>query len=233
MIRKIFGQAIIADYPAALRHIQTEDINLAIWQSPLSDETKSYLKKLQLKKLTRKNKWYGDGGYWTYLGKSTIIEPFSQNLSQKDKLRLIQQTFGNLPSTDGKEALSTDILKLTQEFAKATNCEKMSFNFLVFKARPQTSFWHTDIKSHRGIITLKGNLGTIWQPNKSLPRTKDRNKTYWGYVKPDDTIQQMKSGDFAIFKCQDSKSPLVHATPPTFMTRGYRLALLMGPDRSA
>ncbi len=220
-MKKEFRQAAIGNTQRALDAIRQDAVNLAVWRDPLSPETKKYLEKLPLRKLAAQGRNQDNYCFRLY---DSVVVPDHMN-------KILLQTLSVLPESKGRESLVMDTIKLAEAFTRATGAPPEVAHLLVFKpAKDGPGFWHVDDGNNLGIITLKGDTGTLWRPDESLPAdVEDRCKTYWGNVKPETEhyIQQLARYDFAIFKCNKAPNPLVHATPPRSMTRSYRMALLL------
>jgi len=223
LLKKRFRQAAEGDFPGVLENIRRAEINLAVWNDPLSAASKAYLAGLNLKKLARGREW--EDGYYAYAGDLRAAS------SKKDLAKAATDALKDLPNGEGKDALARDIGKLVEAFAKASRGRNVTGTLLIFKPTAEGGgFWHADQKKRRGIITLKGDRATLWAPDDAPLKQQDEEGIYWGCVNPrkQKFIQEIAPQDFAIFKCLPFPNPLKHATPVPPMSTEYRLALLIG-----
>lgn len=223
MLQEHFKQAANGHFAGVLEKIRVPEINLSVWQNPLSAESKTYLANLQLKKIGGSSRYLD--GYFKILGRVFRV-------SENRLAASVDKLLNKLPEREGKDALRADVGKLFQAFTGALQKKSAGFSLLIFKpAADGGGFWHTDAGKHRGIITLRGNRGTLWAPETARLQKEDESGIYWSKVNLEKQkfIQEILPQDFAIFKCRPSRNPLRHATPPPSICREYRLALIMYP----
>jgi hypothetical protein len=231
-----FGQAAIGDDADVLGQILVPQFNLAVWRGAGENLSRSaYMQSLDLDSLGQANPLRDN--YF----KSLFSLPVSSSPSQR--LAMIAALTANLRTADfpaeapsginqphddfTRRDLASALYDLTTHFAASIG-KRSRVTLLIFYP-DGNHFWHSDGGPARGIITLRGNKGTIWRPDSSLVGQTCSYGTYWGDVEPEkqDFIQSIEPGDMAIFKCKNHKNPLVHATPES---NEPRLVAIMGPS---
>lgn len=219
---KIFEHAVSSDNPKVLEEISREDINLAVWENPLSPHSRQYLDGLDLNRdIVPKNSQYYE---------HTKIQVFNRETGTQTMAELVDY----LPDREHKEALIDDLVRLKDSFLKATGFDQVNVAPMLFKPRAADrsnplstpGFWHTDGGNNIGIITLKGDKGTLIRPNSSVTNYQSEIRKIEAVIPEEQPfIREIGVGQFAIFKCLNHDSPLIHATPPYPMTRERRLVL--------
>lgn len=233
MFKHSFNQAVFGDNPAVLAQINRDEINLAVWENALSPEARAYADHLNLPDLCTDR--VCTGNYYFMLGRATL-DPDDQHRRQA-----IESLVSSLPEDDGKVTLVEDMLKLSDEFARAAGAEEIGVSLIAFRPGSESGqggYWHTDPGVMWTNITLAGETGMLWRSDQTLPADQPRNQPHWGRVDARveaGIIQHLNPGDLAVFKCRFYPNPLVHATPPGDMLQGWRLMMGMGklkkPDR--
>jgi hypothetical protein len=214
-----YNQAVNGFKPDILTEIRRREVNLAIWRDPLCGSTKSYLKTLPLLKLSKKAKKLEEA---CYLLSHVDIPPYKAKESIKELIK-------PLPYKEGKAALEEDLVRLTEAFKAATGKRPDSVQLLIYKPlKSLGGTWQTETGKKRGVITLKGDCGTLWHPNEHLPEEYDLEEVMAVDPETDKLHLQVKPHDFAIFNGSDTTNPLVHATPPRFMCAQHRLVAVLG-----
>ena len=219
-----FQHAAVSHDPDVLALIGHPQINLTVWKRAASSQ--KYVENLDLQALGPQAAWKDD--YFKVLLTHGYRGPSSAKARRQSERALEQKmTDSGFPDEDGRKDLATRLISFTDIFAEAAGLNGAGFSLLLFRPRGNM-FWHTDDGPTRGIVTLRGDAGTLWRPEPSLTPGKPRNLTYWGNVEPEkqDYIQSIDPGDLAIFKCRDAENPLVHASPTCQQTR---LVMIMGP----
>ena len=223
MLKQHFRQAAEGISPSVLKKIRRAEINLAVWHDPLSPESKAYLAGLDPQQLAGGRPWRD--GYFTDIGR------LKASTTKQARAKAVAGLLENLPAGKGRDALARDVEKLVVAFTRAVNGKNITGSLLVFKpTKDGGGFWHADSDNQRGIITLKGDKGTLWAPDDAPLKKEDKKGVYWGKVKPvkHTFMQEMKPQDFAVFKCLPFPNPLRHATPPPPLSSEYRLTFIMG-----
>lgn len=225
-----FANAAISNDPDVLAQIATPQFNLAVWKraaEPLRQS--SYIRNLDLDALTGDEPWR-DNYFKSLLshgvGPAMSTKRRRSGLAHLDE-QLAQAGFpeAKLERSVNRKVLGEKLYDFAGHFAAAMG-QRVGFTLLKFRPDPGM-FWHTDDGPARAIVTLRGDEGTLWRPDQSLPAGKPRNLTYWGPVKlaHQPYAQTLAPGDMAIFKCRGNENPLVHASPLCTKTR---LVMIMG-----
>jgi hypothetical protein len=237
-MKYMFNQAVISQEAAVVNEIRKDEIKLSVWQNPLSTksitfidaiedsvvdslvkrETESYKNDPRFKSFRDEERYYSQLGY----------KEFDASDYEGDMRELLK------PIAFGKDydAFERDIFRLTEVFGAAIQKNELRAQLIVFKPRPRLAgqgasnggYWHVDGGNYIGIITLKGDCGTLWRPSedgKIDESDKDVDVSNLG------DAQQIKPQDFGVFKARKQKNPLVHATPPYPLTQKNRLVLLL------
>jgi hypothetical protein len=226
MLKKSFNQAVFSENPAVLAQINLGEINLAVLENALSPQARIYAERLNLPELCKDHACTDN--YYFLLGRAKLDPEDPQ------RRQAIATLVSSLPEGGGKETLVDDMLKLSDEFARAASAQEIGMSLIAFRpgSRPgEGGYWHTDPGVMWTNITLAGERGMLWRPDESLPADQPRAQPHWGNVDPrtePGIIQQINPGDLAVFKCRFYPNPLVHATPPGEMLRGWRLMMGMG-----
>jgi hypothetical protein len=221
-----FQHAAISHDPDVLDLIAQPQINLTVWKRAAAAQ--SYVENLDLESLGPQEPWKDD--YFKVLlthGNKVASPPKVRRRSEQALARKMADVGFPDDSVDDRKDLAARLTRFNDLFAQAAGLDAAGFSLLLFRPRGHM-FWHTDGGPTRGIVTLCGDVGTLWRPEPSLPAGKPRNLTYWGNVDPakQDYIQSIEPGDMAIFKCRAAENPLVHASPTCQKTR---LVMIMGP----
>jgi hypothetical protein len=197
--------------PTVLYAIQNPDVNLVVWQDPLSSEAKQYLDRLSPKAMVN-SRWRE--GYWSPFNFTPMKAPFEEYMNG---------LFQSFPEGKGKAALCHDFVTLASEFSEAVQEATFGLTFLIFKPS-MARVWHSDGMAFRGSITLRGQSGTLWRSNRSLAGVEKASKDSWGKIDPAQScVRTVQPHDFFIFKGSRFDNPLVHGTPPKPLSRDYRL----------
>lgn len=232
--RAKFANAAISHDPDVLAQIAVPQFNLAVWKraaDPLRQS--SYIKNLDLDSLGADAPWQ-DNYFQSLLthgrGLNMSVRRRRRGLAYLDD-QLAEAGFPESPPkssgdrTMNRQILGQKLYDFAGHFAAAMN---RNVGFTLLKFRPDAGmFWHTDGGAARAIVTLRGEEGTLWRPDQSLPAGKPRDLTYWGPVKlaHQPYAQKLEPGDMAIFKCRGNENALVHASP---LCTKSRLVMIMG-----
>ena len=228
--RAKFANAAVSHDPDVLAQIATPQFNLAVWKGAAKSlRQSSYMQGLDLDALEGGEPWQDN--YFKALlthgvGDALMPKRRRAGLAYLDE----QLAEAGFPEAKRDRAMNRKVFGETlYDFAghfAAAMGRGVGFTLLKFRPDPGM-FWHTDGGPARAIVTLRGDEGTLWRPDQSLPKGKPRNLTYWGPVKlaHQPYAQTLEPGDMAIFKCRGNENPLVHASPLCTKTR---LVMIMG-----
>lgn len=235
--QQTFQQAVHGTDPDILRKIRNVGTNLAVWRHPLSDKLKRYLETLEPEKMLQTAKESGtemyiyhrsEKSYWT--GISNQILDLRENRKSLDQG--IKELCHLFPGGEGREDLEPGIARVFEAMASATGSPVISGSLYIFHGASSQGAWHCDASQYRGCITLAGRLGTLWLPDEEVQQLEFYEADYarmYRCVQANDNIQMIPPGDLAVFKgtLADNGRPLVHATPPDWIDKGDRLALVL------
>ncbi|MGZ9108942.1 MAG: DUF1826 domain-containing protein [Micavibrio sp.] len=224
--KEMFQHAAISHDPDVLGLIAQPQINLTVWKR--ANAAQNYVENLDLESLGPHEPWT-DGYFKLLLNHGYTAQSPTKIRRQNERALAEKMAEKGFPDDrkGGRQTLATRLTNFTDLFAQAAGLDGAGFSLLLFRPRGHM-FWHTDAGPTRGIVTLRGDVGTLWRPEPSLPAGKPRNLTYWGNVDPakQEYTQSIDPGDMAIFKCRAAENPLVHASPTCERTR---LVMIMGP----
>ena len=228
--RAKFANAAVSHDPDVLAQIATPQFNLAVWKGAAKSlRQTSYIQALDLNALEGEAPWQDN--YFQALLSHGVGDGLTQKSRRAGLAHLDEQLAeagfpeARLDRTMNRKAFAGALYDFAGHFAAALG-RGVGFSLVKFRPDPGM-FWHTDGGPARAIVTLRGEEGTLWRPDQSLPKGKPRHLTYWGPVKRADQsyAQTLEPGDMAIFKCRDHENPLVHASPLCTKTR---LVMIMG-----
>lgn len=232
--REKYQHAAIGRDLSVLSEIARPSINLAVWKNAgAALKRDAYLQALDLDALGPGLAWRDDYFKILTTWKFNPAAPAKQRRWFESGLeeQMEEAGFpaqGPGPLLGGRRRLANQIISFADIVAQQAAGSRVGFSLLLF--RPDDNmFWHTDGGPMRGIITLRGDTGTLWRPEPTLSREYDRRAAYWGDVQPEqdkDKTQAIEPGDLAVFKCRAAENPLVHASPVCQKTR---LTMVMSP----
>lgn len=235
--QQTFQQAVQGTDPDILRKIRNVRTNLAVWRNPFSDRLRRYLQKLQPEKMLQKAQasctemhidHRSENSYWTGIS-NQILDLRECHESIDIEIKKLCHLF---PSGQGREDLEHGIRRVFEAMARATGSPVISGSLYVFHGATSEGAWHCDASQYRGCITLAGRLGTFWLPDDEVRGLEFYEADYtrmYRCVQANDNIQMITPGDLAVFKgtLAHNGRPLVHATPPGWIDKGDRLALIL------
>jgi hypothetical protein len=222
---ELYNQAVIGHDQSALNQLKRRPVNLAVMKDALSEQSVKYLNKLNIRKLREHDLKLNP--YCSYLH-------YNDNVNPRRLDAEIDRALEVLPEKEGRLELVNDIKDLCCIFSSVVNKKPKGLVLLAMDRRirqaiEQANDWHTDAHAHNGIITLRGKEATIWRPNNTMPKNKDRERSNYGAVKmtEEENIQHLEPQDFAMFKGRKMSNPLVHASPQSKNTTAHRLLFFM------
>ncbi|RUO26906.1 DUF1826 domain-containing protein [Aliidiomarina minuta] len=177
LLTRVSRNAVFSQDVDVLTHIFNEDINLAGWQRQLSSQIQQYLVYLigsgfnQLRCITRLN----------------------------DLVDVLQQ---ELPEHAAKAAFVEDVYQVADMYACLMEAEELGVRLTKLTAAMCPRF-HTDKLPCRLITTYAG-CGSEWLPDNAVNRDylgpQGHGKETRLYADQQDKIQQLASGEVALFK---------------------------------
>lgn len=222
-MKPAFNHVAIGQTTSHFHNIRTDaSVNAVVQSGAMAKPLEKYLQSLTLLDLKLSERY--DTAY-TY----ALVDGGIDFSKASDEAFMAERLKEGFPQRSGFDALVHDVMNCCKAFAEATGYDNLSAFFMV-SVPQEAGCWHHDNDTDvRGFKAYLGD-GPLIRANETVTQKCSSDQNFYG--RPDVnailevTVDQIREGDFGIWKGDVHSNPLIHVKPNVLQEQ-FRLSLMI------